>query len=172
MTNFLNPQEVIDKLKLSKTMVAADFGCGSGGWVLPLARKLKEGKVYAIDVLSYPLSILDQKSIREKFFNIKTISSDIESKKGSALASNSLDLVLMTNLLFQAKNRKNVLEEGKRVLKEGGKLLVVDWKEDASPGPEERISSKEVKKIAEEIDFKLETEFSSGNYHYCLLFSK
>jgi len=172
MTDFLNPQEVINKLKLSKAMVAADFGCGSGGWVLPLARKLKEGKVYAIDVLSYSLSILEQKSIGEKLFNIKTISSDVESKKGSTLASNSLDLVLMTNLLFQVKDRKSVLEEGKRVLKEGGKLLVVDWKEDASPGPEERISSKEVKKIAEEIDFKLETEFSSGNYHYCLLFSK
>jgi len=172
MSNFLNPQEIINKLELSKAMIAADFGCGSGGWVLPLARKLKEGKVYAIDVLSYSLSVLNQKSIGEKLFNIKTISSNVEDKKGSTLASNSLDLVLMTNLLFQVKNRKDVLEEGKRVLKAEGKLLVVDWKKDASVGPEERISSQEVKEIAEELKFKLETEFSSGNYHYCLLFSK
>ncbi|GAH20696.1 unnamed protein product, partial [marine sediment metagenome] len=40
---FLNPSEVLKQLKLKKDMIAADFGCGSGGWALPLAKKLEEG---------------------------------------------------------------------------------------------------------------------------------
>ncbi|PIR01716.1 MAG: hypothetical protein COV63_03220, partial [Candidatus Nealsonbacteria bacterium CG11_big_fil_rev_8_21_14_0_20_37_68] len=95
-----------------------------GGWVLPLAKKLSEGKVYAIDVLPEPISVLEARMKSEKIFNIQTIQSDIESKKGSTLALSSLDLVLMTNLLFQVEDKKRVLGEGKRVLREGGKVLV------------------------------------------------
>ena len=47
---FLNPQEVLNHLELEGDMVAADFGSGSGGWAIPLAKRLKFGKVYAIDI--------------------------------------------------------------------------------------------------------------------------
>jgi len=152
-------------------MIAADFGSGSGGWAFPLAKKLEEGKVYAIDILEEPLSALRAKSKLEKIFNIETIKSNVE--KGSKLFSESCDLVLMTNLLFECEDKKKVIEEGKRVLKPGGKILVVDWKLDAPLGPKKsRVSAEEVKKIAEEIDLKLEKEFEAGSYHYGLLFSK
>ena len=168
---FLNPSEVLKQLNLKKNMVAADFGSGSGGWAFPLAKKLEEGKVYAIDILEEPLSALRAKSKLEKIFNIETIKSNVE--KGSKLFSESCDLVLMTNLLFECEDKKKVIEEGKRVLKPGGKILVVDWKLDAPLGPKKsRVSAEEVKKIAEEIDLKLEKEFEAGSYHYGLLFSK
>ncbi|PIP24588.1 MAG: hypothetical protein COX33_01180, partial [Candidatus Nealsonbacteria bacterium CG23_combo_of_CG06-09_8_20_14_all_36_125] len=51
LMEFLNPSEVLKQLNLKKNMVAADFGSGSGGWAFPLAKKLEEGKVYAIDIL-------------------------------------------------------------------------------------------------------------------------
>ena len=152
-------------------MVAADFGSGSGGWAIPLAKKLEEGKVYAIDILEEPLSALRAKTKLEKIFNIETIKSDVE--KGSKLFNESCDFVLMTNLLFQCEDKKKVIEEGKRVLKPGGKILVVDWKLDASLGPKEsRVSAEEVKKIAKELDLKLEKEFEAGSYHYGLVFLK
>jgi len=168
---FLNPSEVLKQLKLKKNMVAADFGSGSGGWAIPLAKKLEEGKVYAIDILEEPLSALRAKTKLEKIFNIETIKSDVE--KGSKLFNESCDFVLMTNLLFQCEDKKKVIEEGKRVLKPGGKILVVDWKLDASLGPKEsRVSAEEVKKIAKELDLKLEKEFEAGSYHYGLVFLK
>jgi len=37
MEAFLNPQKILSELGLSKGMVAADFGAGSGGWSIPLA---------------------------------------------------------------------------------------------------------------------------------------
>jgi len=151
-------------------MIAADFGCGSGGWAIPLAKKLEGGKVYAIDILEEPLSALRAKIKLEKIFNIEVIKSDIE--KTSRILSESCHLVLMTNLLFEVSDIKKVLEEGKRILRKGGEILIVDWKEESSLGPEKKISAEEVKKIAEEIGLKLEKEFEAGIYHWGLIFQK
>jgi tRNA G46 methylase TrmB len=78
MAGFLDPEIVLKQLGLQKSMVAADFGSGSGGWVIPLAKKLEEGKVFAIDILEESLSALKAKIKLEKIFNIETIKSDIE----------------------------------------------------------------------------------------------
>jgi len=188
---FLNPEKILDQLELKREMVAADFGSGSGGWALPLAKRLEDGRVYAIDILKEPLSALESKAQLEKILNIETLKSDVET--GVKLPSQSCDLVLMTNLLFEVEDKRGVLEEGKRVLKPGGKILIVDWEKDAPLGPKEgRISPEEIKKLAEEIGLKLEKpstraelgagpvphrnevsgagEFKAGVYHYGLIF--
>jgi ubiquinone/menaquinone biosynthesis C-methylase UbiE len=173
MEEFLNPEQILNQLKLEGNMVAADFGSGSGGWAIPLAKRLKFGKVYAIDILEEPLSALKSKTEIRKVFNIETVRSNVEQKKGSKLADLSCDIVLMTNLLFEAEDRKVILEEGKRVLKKNGKILVVDWLLEAPLGPKEsRVSAKEVKEIAKSIKLKLEKEFQAGVYHYGLVFTK
>lgn len=173
MNGFLNPNEVLKMLNLNKNMIAADFGCGSGGWTMPLAKRLEDGLVYAIDILEEPLSALRGKITLEKISNIRIIRSDMESKQGSTLSDSSVDLVLMTNLLFQIEDKKAVFAEAKRILKKEGRILVIDWKKETSLGPEnERVSEEEVKKLAEEIGLKLEKEFEAGTHHYGLVFNK
>jgi len=171
MEGFLNPQEVLKQLKLKKEMVAADFGCGSGGWALPLAKKLEEGKIYAIDILEEPLSALRARAKLEKILNIETVRADVE--KRTPLSSNSVDLILMTDLLFECEDKKKVLEEGKRVLKPGGSLLIVDWKISAPLGPEsKRVSPQDIKKEALDLSLKLKKEFEAGIYHWGLIVVK
>ena len=171
MEGFLNPNEVLNQLKLLGEMIVADFGSGSGGWAIPLAKRLKFGKVYAVDILEEPLSALKSKAEIQKVYNIETINSNVE--KGIKLPDLSCDLVLLTNLLFQVDDKKKVLTEAKRVLKKGGKILVVDWLPEAPQGPKEgRILPEEVKKIAKNLNLKLEKEFRTGIYHYGLIFIK
>jgi len=180
MEEFLNPSEILKKLNLRKEMVACDFGCGSGGWVIPLAKILEDGQVFAIDILEEPLSALRSRAKLEKLSNIDAIKANVE--KGVSLLSNSCDLVLMTNLLFQVRTTpdvdgetsgvKRVLEEGKRILKKGGRILLVDWKPGISLGPKEKVSMEEIIEIASELDFKLETKFNAGPYHYGLILVK
>jgi len=170
---FLNPQEVINQLKLTGEEIAADFGSGSGGWTIPLAKRLKFGKVYALDILEEPLSALKSKAEVIKVYNIQTIRADIEGKEGSKLPDLSCDLVLITNLLFQVKDKNKILAEAKKVLKKNGKILIVDWLSEAPQGPKEgRVSPDEIKEIAKNLNLKLETEFRAGIYHYGLIFVK
>src|SRR4030042_3324590 len=113
--DFLNPEKVLEKLDWKEDMTAVDFGCGSGGWVTPLAKKLENGKVLSLDILEEPLSALRAKAKLFKLENIETIKADVE--KGTSLANESQDLVLITNLLFECKDKNKVLEEAKRALK-------------------------------------------------------
>jgi ubiquinone/menaquinone biosynthesis C-methylase UbiE len=173
MKDFLNPAKVLKRLKLSKSMTAVDFGSGSGGWVIPLARRLEDGLVYAIDILEEPLSALRGRMTMEKISNIRPIRSNVENKSGSTLPDLSVNLVLMTNLLFQVKDKKTIFKEAKRILKKGGRILVVDWKSEQDLGPQKnRVSSAQAKKMAEDIGFKTEEEFEAGAHHWALILVK
>jgi ubiquinone/menaquinone biosynthesis C-methylase UbiE len=171
-SDFLDPKSIIKRhLKPKVSMVAADFGCGSGGWAIPLARILEEGKVYAIDLLEEPLSALRSKIRTENIVNIEVVKADVE-KIILRLLANSTDIVLMTNLLFQAKNKEGIFAEGQRVLKPGGKLLVIDWSEDAALGPNVRITPVAVNELAKRFGFKSVDEFDAGSHHFGLIFEK
>jgi len=173
MEDFLSPEDVLNQLDLKEDMTAADFGSGSGGWAIPLAKRLKEGNVFAIDILEEPLSALKGKAELSNVSNIETIRADVEGGKINQLEDNSLDLVLITNLLFQVEDKGGVLKEAKRNLKEGGMILVVDWKIEAPLGPKEgRISNKEIRKITKTLKLEFQKEIQAGNYHYALLFKK
>jgi len=169
--SFLNPEKVLKEIRLKKNMIAADFGSGAGGWAIPLAKKLEKGKVYAIDLLEEPLSALKGRAQLERVSNIETIQSDVE--KTSKLLEDNCDLVLMTNLLFEIGDKEKVLAEGKKVLKKGGKILIVDWKKDTPFGPQEnRVLPEDIKKIAKKLELKTEKEFEAGLYHWVLILVK
>jgi len=168
---FLNPQQILKNISLKEDMVACDFGCGSGGWVIPLAKELKSGMVYGVDILEEVLSALAGRAIAEKLFNVKTILGNIE--KGVKMKDESSDLVLMTNLLFQIDDKYGVLGEARRVLKNNGIAIIIDWKKDAPIGSKEgRVSAEEIKEMANRVGLSLEKEFKAGNFHWGLIFKK
>lgn len=173
MDDFINPNKILNELELQEDMRAADFGCGSGGWVIPLAKRLEDGVVYAIDILEDPLSALKNRIEMEKLPNIKMIQSDIEGRNGSKLTDDSLDLVLLTNLLFQTEDEKAVLTEAKRILRPGGQILIIEWLAASPLGPQEkRVSAERVKQLSTEMNLKLKKEFTAGACHYGLIFIK
>ncbi len=173
MADFLKVQEVLNELNLKEDMLAAEFGCGSAAFALALAKRLKKGRVYALDIQEEKLSALKGKLAIEKINNVFTIVSDLEADKGSTLQDNSLDVVLIPNVLFQAENKSAIIKEAKRVLKSGGELLVIDWFKAGSFNSEKNmVSPDEVKKMADSLSLSFKKEFQAGDYHYALLFVK
>ena len=173
MQDFLDPNKILKEIGLKKNMVAAEFGCGSGTFVIGLAKELKEEKVYGLDAQEEPLSALMGKVRQERLSNIETIRCNLEEEGGSTLPDDFLDLILIPNVLFQADNKKAVIRESERILKKHGKVLIIDYKKDSSFGPKTgKISAEEVKKIAKELGLSLKKELSAGAFHYVLLFQK
>jgi ubiquinone/menaquinone biosynthesis C-methylase UbiE len=168
---FLNPQQILKNISLREDMIACDFGSGSGGWVIPLAKELKAGMVYGVDVLEDAISALAGRASAENLFNVKTITANVE--KGIKVQDQYFDLVLMTNLLFQVDDKYGVLEEAKRVLKNNGMILVVDWEKDAPVGSKEgRVSPEEIKEMASRVGFVSEKQFKAGGFHWGLILRK
>lgn len=172
---FLNPNKVLDQLILWPDMQAADFGCGSGGWAIALAKRLRKGEVYGlvygVDVLDASLSALQSRARLEKVSNIKTVKADLE--KGCPFGDNSMDVVLATNILFQVDDKNALFDEIKRVLRPKGQALLVDWLAETSLGPKEgRVSAGQARQMAEQAGFRVKKEFEAGKWHWGMIITK
>ncbi len=170
MNGFIEPEQVLNKLRLKSDMSAAEFGCGSGSFTIPLAQELSEGQVYGFDVQKEPLSALKGEASLKNIDNIKTRRANLEQEQSSNLPANSMDLVLIINMLFQVEDEEPVINEAKRVLKDGGKCLIIDWLPEANLGPKgDRESADFIQSLGEEAGFELEERFDPGNYHWGLI---
>ncbi len=168
---FLNPEKIINDINLPNNITVADFGCGSGGFTVPLSEHLTNGRVIAVDVQEEPLSAL--KSRAASFNNIKIIKGDLEKINGSKIEDESVDMVFLVNIIFQIEEVENIITEARRVLKPEGEILIIDWKEDAPHGPEQgRLPVSAIQDLAESLRFEKEKEFEAGVYHYGLLMKK
>ncbi len=162
--DFLNVGQVLSNLDLKDSMSAAEFGCGAADFSIALAKKLNKGRVYALDIQEEKLSALKAKIAHQHVKNILTVHGDLEAKGGSGLQNGQLDVVLITNVLFQAENKDKILQEAVRVIKPGGRVLVIDWFEKVKP--------EAVKALAHQSGLSLEKEFAAGDHHYGLVFTK
>lgn len=173
MADFLKVNDILSNLDLKEGMTAAEFGCGSALFTIALAKKLNKGRIYALDIQEEKLSALKGKLAHENINNVLTVLCDLETPNGSTLGDNSLDIVLIPNILFQAEDKYAIIKEGYRILKPGGQLLVIDWLKKGPFSPKEgMISPDEIKKMADGINLSLKKDFAAGDYHYALLFIK
>ncbi len=176
---FSDPRDIVEQLHLSPDMKVADFGSGSGHYSLALAEKLREGRVYAVDVQRDLLERLKTEASKTFLTStetvIETVWGDIEKLGGTKLRDGSLDMVIVANLLFQVEDKKTPLLEAKRVLKPSGRLLLVDWSESfggMGPAPEAVLTRSDAEALLVSCGFELVTEVSAGAHHYGIIFKK
>ncbi len=172
--NFAHPRRNVGALGVEPGMSVADFGSGSGIYVLHIAEALEHsGRVYAIDVQQDLLKRIKNEAQRRGFKHVDVIWTDLERASASKLAKQSLDLVLISNLLFQLENKVAVLAEAWRILKPKGRLAIIDWSESfGGLGPQKAdvVSKEKALTLARENGFELQREFSAGAHHYGLIF--
>lgn len=156
-------------------MKVGDFGAGSGHYARAAAGVVEHnGKVYAIDVQEDVLKHIKLNSHERHQRTIETIWGDIEKLGGSHLREASLDAVLLANTFFQVENRYGLLGEIKRVLKPGGKLMVVDWAGSyggMGPVPERVVTEHETEAFFIKGGFHKVKSFRAGPHHYGILFT-
>lgn len=173
----LNPYSIWEEGGLGAEMKIADLGCGAAGhFVVPAAKIVGEkGKVYAVDLLKSVLDAVLSRARLEGVNNIETVWSNLEIYGATKIKPESLDFVLLANTLFQIKGREEVLREAVRLVKSGGKILVVEWGAgDAplGPPPAARLGKDFVKDLAGRNGLREVKEFKAGPYHYGLVFVK
>lgn len=173
---FAHPARNVAALGVEPGMQVADFGSGSGAYTLAIAERLANaGHVYAIDVQRDLLRRLKNEAHQKGFKNVEVIWADIEQPRASKIAASTLDLVLVSNLLFQLDRKDAVLAEARRVLKVSGRLVIIDWSEsfnNMGPTKKDVVTKEAAKKLSEDAGFRFAHEFAAGAHHYGLVFAK
>ena len=126
-----SPDVILSAVEVKPNFVVADLGCGSGYFTVPLAAKAK--KVYGIDVQKEMIDFVREKIRRLKIKNVELL---VSKPAEIPLENESIDLLLTVNTLHEFDDRERMIEEMKRVVKKGGKLLIVDFmKKETGFGP-------------------------------------
>ncbi|MFA5318242.1 MAG: methyltransferase domain-containing protein [Patescibacteria group bacterium] len=173
----IDPQTIIEKGEIGDRMQVADLGCGgSGHFVFPIANVIGEnGIIYAVDILKNNLANIERRAKQDNLKQVKTVWSNLEIFKATKIESASLDAGLLINVLYQSNKREEMIREAVRMVKRGGKLLIVDWKKVRSPfGPslEERVNKENLAIVCQRLGMELLEEFNTGEYHFGLVFLK
>lgn len=171
---FVDPNQIVDSLEIEPGMIVADFGAGSGFYTIAFAKRAGEnGKVYSFDIQKNMLEVIRSKARLNRLLNIEVVWADLEKIGSTRLKEKSVDLVFVSNILFQTEDKKSLLEEAKRILKPGSRAVVIEWEKDQlkfGPPLSRRISSEESQKLFLENGFRLDKEIYAGEYHYGLIF--
>lgn len=173
---FSDPQKNIQQFGLTEGMRVADLGAGSAAYTLAAARQVgTSGRVYAVEVQKELISNIKNSAAKQGLSNVEVIWGDIESPGGTKIQDHSIDAVIVSNVLFQAENKKGLVEEAKRILKPKGRVLAVDWKDSfggMGPHPDHIVSEQSAKKLFEESGFSWERSISAGAHHYGFIMGK
>jgi len=120
---FMPRMNILREVGIKPGFHVLDYGCGPGSYICHLAELVgKSGKIYALDI--HPLAIQKVQRITSKkqLRNVATIHSNCK----TGLPDNSVDAILLYDILHNLSDADEVLEELHRVLKPNGILSVRD----------------------------------------------
>ena len=148
------PAKVIADLGPLKGKTVADIGAGTGYFAFPIAQQA--ARVIAIDIDKRFLDYIDHKKQTQQIgANIKT---RLTSPDSSALKPREADLVLIVDTYHHSEKRIEYLKKLKPCLREGGMLVVIEFKKEKTPpGPpvELRLAEEQVRSEVESAGFAI-----------------
>jgi ubiquinone/menaquinone biosynthesis C-methylase UbiE len=161
----LPPDRILEKLKLSTTDVVADIGCGVGYFTVPIAQ-LVDNKVYAVDISQ---EMLDEVAIAKQEQDLENIELINTQDQSNVLEDDTIDFMLMSNLVHEVETREEFLESYLAKLRPGGRLAIIDFKKiatDFGPPVKEKISKAKLYNLLEELglEVKLVTDLNQEQY--------
>jgi ubiquinone/menaquinone biosynthesis C-methylase UbiE len=168
-----NPREIIAAVGVRPGERVAEIGCGTGWFTFELEKAVRpRGMVYALDTQPAMLQILRAK--RDSWERILTLpcgENEFELDEGE------VDVVFHANALHETLEPERHLREVHRVLKPGGRLIIVEWHwadEESQPGPPntERLEVKDVQALLETTGFDVQEVQDVGPYHYAVQATK
>lgn len=167
---FGDPKLNLEQFGLRPGMFIADLGVGGGYYAKEAARLVgPEGRVFGVDVQKQLVENLKKTAVQEKLENLEAIWGDIEKVGGTKIKDGLLDAVIASSVLFQVEDKTKFVEEIKRILKPGGRVLLIDWLDSfAGLGPrrEEVFTEAQAVSLFKGEGFDVENKIDPGDHHY------
>ena len=127
---------LIAGLSLSEDFVVADIGAGTGYFTFPVAARVPQGKVFAVDIQPEMLALMEQRKARENVDNVETVLGEADDPQ---LPDNEIDLAFIVDAYHEFSFPREMGERLKASLKPGGQLVLVEYRAEDPRVPIKRL---------------------------------
>src|SRR4030095_13139938 len=150
-----NPDLALRLLRIRKGATVADIGAGSGYITIRMAKIVGPmGKVYASDIQSGMLTLLQQNVTKAKLDNVVPVLGALDDPK---LPADSIDLAIMVDVYHEFSEPQKMLQRIRESLKPDGRLVLLEYRAEDPNIPilrEHKMSKTQVKQELEHEGFK------------------
>jgi SAM-dependent methyltransferase len=162
------PEEILDALQLAPAAVVADIGAGTGYFSVRIARRVPQGKVFAVDIEPAMLHHLGERAHQERLHALQPVQASADSPN----LPDPVDVALVVDTYHHIDDRVGYFSRLKSSLRSGGRLAIVDFRTDApeGPPPERRIPPETVIAELEQAGFALAARHEFLPRQYFLVF--
>lgn len=172
---FADPVSNLKQFGLREDMIVADLGAGTGFYAITAGRMVPRGKVYAVEVQKDFLPTIKNKAKDARVNNVECLWGDIEKIGGTKIKDQVIDAVIASDVFSQVESKEKFTEEVKRILKPGGKVLLIDWSDAFSgmgPNSKMLISKGTARATFESKGFVWDRDMNAGSHHYGMILVK
>lgn len=161
------PITALKALGVTAGMVVADIGCGTGFFTVPLTVIVgPKGKVFAVDISGGMITDIKNRIEKDHLRNVTAL---LSRENRIPLKSKTLDYCLLSSVAHELEDEVLFFKELKRLLKDNGKIGIIEWKKISSPlGPpvREKIPIVAMGGILTGNGFNVIKTISLGRYNY------
>ncbi|MEM9743682.1 MAG: class I SAM-dependent methyltransferase [Pseudomonadota bacterium] len=116
---------LIERLPLQPDSVVADIGAGTGYFTFPVAARVPEGQVYAVDIQPEMLSIVQQRKAARGVDNVVTV---LGTETSPQLEPASIDLAFIVDAYHEFSHPKEMGQGLMAALRPGGRLVLIEYR--------------------------------------------
>ena len=116
---------LLGSLPLEADDVVADIGAGTGYLSLPIALRVPQGRVLAVDIQQEMLDIVVQRSAAAGIRNVEPL---LATETDPRLPAGTVDLVLLVDAYHEFSHPREVMTGIVQGLKRGGRVVLIEYR--------------------------------------------
>lgn len=165
--------KLLASLDVKPGATVCDLGCGNGFYTLQLAKLVgPQGVVWAVDIQPEMLELLEERAKTRGVPNLKPTLGSILSPN---LPADSIDLLLLVDVYHEFSHPEQMLFEIRKSLKPGGRVALVEFREEDPEvpiNPLHKMSQKQVVKEYEGNGFQLVGQYDELPWQHVFFFAR
>jgi ubiquinone/menaquinone biosynthesis C-methylase UbiE len=160
---FLSPKQLIKRMELEVDSKVLEIGPGPGYFSIPVARKLKNGRLYLADIQQEMLDYAKKRFEKRKLYNVEYYLCD---GKTFNFNDNSFDRIYMVTVIGEVENKEEYIKAFYRMLKSNGILSISEL-----AGDPDKMTIIELKSSIEKHNFEV-CNIYGNNKNFTINFKK
>jgi len=149
----LQPEKIMEAIGLRPGMIVGEAGASYGYFTFKMCRQIgNTGTVYANDIDSAALRLIEKKCGVEKITNIKTVLGAVDDP---FFPKSDLDMVVVFDCLFEFSEQAAWMRNARKYLKPEGRLVIID-PDPSKIGPSAHfLSRQKIREFAREAGYAI-----------------